>query len=240
MLVVAFVEVEQVAHTPVIRGEAAERVRHRSVEIRVAGDEQIGAAVTVDVSHGSAGVPAEGVDPGDLRTLGERPVAVVPEKLVVGRGRDQEVGVAVSVEVRCHAALPADLEVRVRLLADVHERASYVVEERAAGQSTVLLPATSIRIGERVDDEQVEPAVPVIVEPADSSAHHGGQVVGDAEAEGSLAEVEPDLRRDVLEPDIGERARGAYDGGLHSGWRRHRRSRTSDSADDVLTLLESQ
>src|SRR6476646_7858222 len=28
MLVVAFVEVEQVAHTPVIRGEAAERVRH--------------------------------------------------------------------------------------------------------------------------------------------------------------------------------------------------------------------
>src|SRR4029077_14857980 len=36
MLVVAFVEVEQVAHTLVIRGEAAERVRHRSVEIRVA------------------------------------------------------------------------------------------------------------------------------------------------------------------------------------------------------------
>src|SRR6185436_7135250 len=173
------------------------------------------------------------------RTFGERSVAVVPEKLVVGLGRDQEVGVAVAVEVRCHAALPADLEVGMRLLADVHERAPYVVEERATRQSTVLLPPTSIRIGERVDDEQVEPAVPVVVEPADTSPHHGGQVVGDSEAEGSLAEVEPDLRRDVLEPDIGERPCRADDGSMHGGQRRRRRRRPSDSDDDVVALLES-
>ena len=214
MLVVAFVEVEQVAHTPVVRGEAADRVRHRSVEIRVAGDEQIGAAVAVDVGHRSARVPAEGVDPGGRRTFGERAVAVVPEQLVVGRRRDQEVGVAVSVEVRRHAALPADCEVRTRLLADVEERAPDVVEERAARQPTVLLPTTSIRVGERVDDEQVEPAVAVVVEPADTPSHHRGQVVGDAEAEGAVAEVEPDLRRDVLEPDIGERACRADERGM--------------------------
>ncbi len=127
----------------------------------------------------------------------------------------------------------------MRLLADVHERAPDVVEERAAGQSTVLLPATSIRIGERVDDEQVEPAVPVVVEPADTPSHHGGQVVGDSEAEGSLAEVEPDLRRDVLEPNIGERACGAYDRSMNGSQRRRRRRRSSDSDDDVVPLLES-
>ena len=64
-------------------------------------------------------MPAGRVDPGRLRALGERPVAVVPEQRVVRSvgtlypaGRHVEVRVAVEVEVGRDAAVPAQLQVR--------------------------------------------------------------------------------------------------------------------------------
>ena len=114
---------------------------------------------------------------------------------------------AVAVEVGRDAAVPLDGDVRVRAGADVHELPVHVVEERAARQAAVRLPVGDVGVGVRVDDEEVEPAVVVVVEPAEAAAHHRLGVVRHAEAERALPEVEPDLlRRDVDELDAGEAA----------------------------------
>ncbi len=99
----------------------------------------------------------------------------------------------------------------MRGLADVAERPVVVLEELGRRQAAVRLPAVGVRVRVRVDDEQVLPAVVVVVEPADPAAHHRLVVVRHPEAERALAEVEPDLRSDVAEPQAArarlERAR---------------------------------
>src|SRR5207237_5904261 len=73
--------------------------------------------------------------------------------------------------------------------------------ERAARKAAVLLPLRDIAVGIRVDDEEVEPAVVVVVEPAEPAAHHRAYVVRHPVAERALPEVEADPVRDVGEPD---------------------------------------
>ena len=69
----------------------------------------------------------------------------------------------------------------------------------------------AVRVRVRVDGEEVEPAVVVVVEPAEPAAHHPVHLVRHPEREVVLAEVEPDLRRDVREPDAVEAFRDGVD-----------------------------
>ena len=59
-------------------------------------------------------------------------------------------------------------------------------------QPAVRVPRLRVGARVRVDCEQVEPAVAVVVEPADPAAHHRLALVRDPEAERALREVEPD------------------------------------------------
>ena len=77
--VVAEVEVEEVADAEVVVREARLGAGDRPVRVGVAGDEDVGPAVAVDVGDGDARVPAVGGDPGGPRALAEVAVAVVPE-----------------------------------------------------------------------------------------------------------------------------------------------------------------
>ena len=85
------------------------------------------------------------------------------------------------------------------LPADVAKGAVVVLEELGRRQAAVSLPGVGVRVGVRVDDEQVLPAVVVVVEPADPAAHHCPIVVRHPVAEGALPEVEADLPGHVAE-----------------------------------------
>ena len=187
----------------VARGGAGDRPVH----LGVAGDEQVGPPVAVHVADGRAGVPAEGDDPRRAGALRERAVPVVPEQLVVRGGRDVEVGEAVAVQVGGDAALSSHREACPRRAGDVHEPPVVVAEQCAARQAAVLVPCADVGLGVVVHDEQVEPAVVVVVEPAEPAAHHRRRVGRDAEAEGALPEIEADLLRDVRQANAGEACR---------------------------------
>ena len=201
MIVLALVEVQEIAHPLVARGEALERrVGDRGVEVGVAGDEEVGQPVTVHVAHRRTGVPAVVVDPRLARPLGEGPVPAVPQQGVVGGGRDVEIGAAVEVEVGGDASVASEREVGSRAPADVDERAALVVEERAPWQVALLLPSRDVvdRVG--VDDEQVEPSVAVVVQPAEAPSHHRPVVSAvRREAERALTETQPYLPGDVVQ-----------------------------------------
>ena len=197
------------SRTPaVVRREALDRVLDRRVRVRVAGDEEIGAAVAVHVGDRCAGMPAEGDDAGLARALGERAVAVVPEEHVVRRRRHVEVGVAVAVEVGGDAALAANGHVGVRRLRHVHEPAAHVAEQGAGRRAAVLRPQRELRVGVVVDREEVEPAVVVVVEPADSAAHHRLLFRRQAVPERALLEVESRAGGDVRQPVAAQHGAG--------------------------------
>ena len=86
----------------------------------------------------------------------------------------------------------------------------------------------------RVDDEEVEPAVRVVVQPAEPAAHHRRRVQGLPVTERTLAEVEPDLGCDVHERRTSERAARSRGG-------RRRRSETAFGAnDEIPAVLEPE
>src|SRR5204863_9347887 len=91
MLVAADVEVKAIAHTGVVVGKAGGRAGDRHVDVRVAGDEEVGPPVPVHVTNRSPRVPAVRADSGRTSPLRERAVAVVPEQLVVPRCRHEEI-----------------------------------------------------------------------------------------------------------------------------------------------------
>ena len=163
----------------------------------------------------------------------ERVVAVGGD--VVAGGRHVEVGVAVQVEVGRHAAVAAELQVCARAAAHVDEPAAHVVEQGTAGQAAVLRPAHVVLVRVGVDDEQVEPAVGVVVDPAQAGAHHRLGLVVDAEAECALLEVEPDLSGDVLQLDPAQslgpvrRRSGCF-----------RDSGAPDQGDQIAAVLEGE
>ena len=100
--VAALVQEEQVADAGEVRREAGERARHRIVRIGVAGDEHVRPPVAVHVGDGRAGVPAA------IRAASVCSVNVpcrCSRAVDAGRRRDDEVGVAVAVEVGRDAAV---------------------------------------------------------------------------------------------------------------------------------------
>ena len=185
---------------------------NRGVGVGVSGHEQIRAAVAVHVADRGTGVPARRVDPGRAGAFREGAVTVSPQERVVAvggdvvaRGRHVEIRVAVEVEVGGDAAAAPELQVRPRAAAHVLESAVHVVEERAAGETAALRPAGVFVVRIRVDDEEVEPAVVVVVDPAQAAAHHRLGLVAHAEVECALREVEPDLGGDILQMNAAER-----------------------------------
>ena len=202
------VEIQKVPHRLVVGRVSGLGARDRVVHIGVAGDEDVHVGVTVDVRDCGARVPPVRSDAGVPRALGERAVAVVPEqpvvrvaRRVVARSRHEQVGRAVPVQVGRDAAAPAQGEIGACRLADILEPTADVAVEPARRQPAAGLPPGDVRLGVRVDRVQVEPAVAVVVEPADATAHHRGLVARDAEAERLVAEVEPDPRRDVRQAE---------------------------------------
>src|SRR5206468_6706241 len=77
-------------------------------------------------------------------------------------------------------------------------------EERGAGEPAVGRVSADVSLAVTVDDEEVEPAVVVVVEPAEAAAHHRGRIVRDPVAERSLPEGEADRWSDVREAIAGE------------------------------------
>ncbi len=211
---VALVQEQQVADTEHRRRKPTRSVGDGVQGVRVARHDEVGQAVAVHVAHGRAGAPAERRHARVARALREVAVAVVPQEQLLGGGRDVEIGVAVRVEIGGDAACPADGEVRARVLADVLEAAVVVPVERRLRQAALAPPARSLDHGVRVDDEEIERAVAVVVEPAEARALHGGDIGCGVPPERPLAEVEPDLVGDVDETRAARRARLGQDAGL--------------------------
>ncbi len=212
---VALVEVQEIAHGEVVRREARGR-RDGDVGVRVPRDEQVGAPVCVHVADRGSRVPACCGQPGLSRALGERPVALVPQERVVSvrgdvvaRGGHVQVGVAVEVEVRRDASVPPQRQRGTRAAADVLERPVDVPEECRPGWAAALVPGGELGVRVGVDDEEVEPAVCVVVEPAEAAAHHRRRVVRHAEPECAVAEAQAHRRRDVRQRRAVERASDA-------------------------------
>ena len=188
----ALVQEQEIANAEVGLRKALGRLRERTVQVRISGDKEIGEAVTVHVPDGGAGVPAVDADPGRTGALGERAVAVVPEKHALAHGGDIDVRVTVEVEVSGNTPVPADGQVSARFGADVGELAFHVVEQGGARQASAVLPAVDLALGVRVHGEEVEPAVLVVVEPADPASQHGPRVRRDLPVKDALLEVQPD------------------------------------------------
>ena len=100
---------------------------------------------------------------------------------------------AVLIEIGCDTAVPAHRDVDSGIRAHVLEATTDVAVEPAPWQAALRLRGDDVDVRMRVDDEEVEPAVTVVVEPAQSSAHHRCRIQRHPESERSVAEVEPNL-----------------------------------------------
>ncbi len=195
------VQVQQVADPRVGVGEPLRGPGDGAVHVGVPGDEQVGPAVAVDVTDGRPRVPADGRGAGGLGPLGEGSVALVPQERAGLHARHVQIRVAVEIEVRRHAAVAADGEIGAGAGADVDEGALDVVVQGAPGQPARLFPPADLLFGVRVDRIEVEPAVAVVVEPADPRPRHRRRVGRDLPPKRTLPEVDPDLAGDVGELD---------------------------------------
>ena len=93
--------------------------------------------------------------------------------------RDVEVGVAVAVEVgRRHSRCRALRDRRRSALLTFTKLPCTLWKSALRGRPPCVVPGADVRVGVRVDDEQVDPAVVVVVEPAEPAAHHRRRVGG--------------------------------------------------------------
>ena len=132
--------------------------------------------------------------------LREPAVAVVPQQLVALGGRDVQVRVAVAVEVGRDTALAPNRAPGAGRGRDVDEAAVVVAVQSRPGEPAAGRVRADVALPVAVHHEEVEPAVAVVVDEAQPAAHHRRGVVGDAVPERALPEVEPDLRRHVVQP----------------------------------------
>ena len=141
----------------------------------------------------------------------------------------------VEVEVARDAAVAAKLQVGARAAAHVLEPALDVVEERAPRQAAVSPSSGRIVVRVGVDGVEVEPAVVVVVDPAEAAAHHRVRLVVTPKRNAHCAEVEPDLRGDVLQLDAAERVGARVEAAL-----RARLGRASRRDDQVAAVLQHE
>ena len=144
--------------------------RRRRIEVDVVGDEQIEAAVAVVVEEAAAGAPAlrRSRHAGLLGHVGERAVAVVVVEDVAAPVADEQIVEAVVVVVADAAALSPARMRQPGLARHVGEGAVAVVVEQVTGRLRRL--HRRIEAG-AVHQEDVQPAVVVVVEQRDTAAH---------------------------------------------------------------------
>ena len=145
---------------------------------QVVADIEVEVAVVVEVGEGGGGRPvAVAAQPGGVGRVLEGPVAPVAEQGVRPPSGDEQVGVAVVVEVadRHAVAIPAGQGGQARGAGDVAEMA---VPEVAEQPVLVGEPRRRWREDAPLDRVDVEPAVAVEVEQGDAAAHRLGELTG--------------------------------------------------------------
>src|SRR5262249_29762827 len=172
------------------------------IELHVVGYEQIEASVAIVIQKAASRAPSPpgSRDAGFLGDVGKGAVAVIVIENVPAPIRYEQIVEAVVIVVAYAAALaPAGVS-QAGLCGDVGERSVAVVVKQVAGG---VLASRRLK-GSAVHEENIEPAVVVVVEERGAAAHHleeKGLLVGMA---GYISRAqEAGFGGDVGEPDVG-------------------------------------
>ena len=189
------------------------------VEVDVVGDEEIEMAVFVVVDPGAAGVPARfgaGLEEaGAFGDVGEGAVAIVVIENVLAVVGDEEIVVAVVVVVADAAGLsPAGADVEAGTFGDIGEGAVAIIFEEAAMRLFALRETLE---APAVDEEEIEPAVVVVVVEGQAAAGGFEKIFIFADAAENGFDVEAGAFDDIDEADAERRA---FDGRFWAGRRR--------------------
>ena len=180
----------------------AGRGRVGEVEVHVVGDGEIEFSVAVIIDEGAAGAPFF-AGSGDACLLGylfEGAIALVVEEAVFAVAGDVEVVESVVVIVADADALAPAGGDEAGLGGDVGEGAVVVVVEEVAGGLVLFVPGVCAWEGGAVDEEDVRPAVAVVVEDGDAGAGGLDDVTFGLDAAVNVANGDASLRRDIDEP----------------------------------------
>ena len=180
----------------------ARRWRMRQVEVHIVGDGDVELAVAVVVHKGAAGAPllAAARRAGLLGHFLEGSVAFVMVQAIFAVGGDVDVVVAVVVIIADAGSLPPTGGDEAGLGGDVGEGAVVVVVEEMAGGGGTL--AGSGKRGS-VDEEDVRPAIAVIVDDGDAAAGGFDDVALGLSTAVHVAHGYAGLRGDVDKPGWG-------------------------------------
>jgi hypothetical protein len=172
------------------------------VELQVVGDIEIEVAVEIQIPERRPHAPARIGDAGRLADVGEAPAAVVAKQLIVAEPGQQQVLVAVAIDIaERHAAAPDPLR-------NPGARGGVFEFQAAAAQvePALLRPPAAALQAAAAGQEQIKPAVAVGVEQGQSGAVglENQILVGVAAARD---EVEPAAGGRVLKSDWTVRSR---------------------------------
>ena len=171
--------------------------------------EQIEIAVVVGIEETGAGAPASGGDAGAGGDVAERPVAIVAIQRIAAEVGHVEIGEAVVVVVGCGGAHAVGIlrhARKPRFLGHIHERPISLLAEQPVPVLRVRLvgpPVVRHRIRElrAVREEDVEPAVVVVVEQRDAAPHRFDQVFV-RRRRVLLRKADSESGRDIGEPEV--------------------------------------
>ena len=143
----ALVEVQQIAASQQSVGEGDSSHRVGSVRVDIAGYEDIGPTVAVDVANRRSGVPSIDVGSGGLCPVRERSVALVPHQDIAPSGGDIEICRPIEVEVGGDTATAPNFEADPGIIGDVAELATPVAVKGASGKPAFVLPPAPLCFG---------------------------------------------------------------------------------------------
>jgi hypothetical protein len=161
---------------PDASGSLARRGRKGEVEVHVVGDGEVELAVAVVVDEGTAGAPLFSCsgDSGLLGYLFEGAIALVVEEAVFAVAGDVEIVESVVVIVSDAGALAPACGDETCLRGDIGEGAVVIVVEEVVGGFGGIVLGLCVREIGAVDEEDVGPAVAVVVENGHAGA--GGDI----------------------------------------------------------------
>ena len=173
----------------------------RAVGVHVVHHPQIEIAVTIQIGERAARAPTRIADVRRGGDVGERAVAAIAVEHVGPVVGDVQVGAAVAVDVASAGAHPVLAMADPGTLGDVGERAV-----AAVAVEPMLRPLRDRCIGKRpaVDDEDVDPAVAVVVEEQPARSHRldemfvGAGAVGMAKRDAGLVRDIDELRKRIV------------------------------------------
>ncbi len=154
---------------PDARGTISRRGRGREIEVNVIRNDEIELAVTIVVHEGAAAAPgfARASDAGFVGDIGEDAVIVVVETVLAVVGDVEIVPAVVVVVTDADALSPAGRAARPAFCGHVGEGAVVIVAIEMVRRSFAALGRFQRRA---VHDEDVRPAIVVVVEDGDAGA----------------------------------------------------------------------